>query len=94
MRASVVAGSTRFKAFRKYVYQYTAESRNGVVGVANLRNGPKIFCQVPTTGDPSSNIVSPIQKSTYVDVSVYNLQMFYLYSYFLFSIFFCTLRFL
>lgn len=36
-----------FKAFKKYVYQYTAESRNGVVGTANLRNGPKVFCQVP-----------------------------------------------
>lgn len=56
---SIVAGSARFKAFRKYVYQYTAESRNGVVGGANLRNGPKVFCQVPATVDHSNNIVSP-----------------------------------
>uniref|UniRef100_A0A3Q1B7C0 Vitellogenin domain-containing protein n=1 Tax=Amphiprion ocellaris TaxID=80972 RepID=A0A3Q1B7C0_AMPOC len=35
-----------FKAYKKYVYQYMAESRNGVVGTANLRNGPKVSCQV------------------------------------------------
>uniref|UniRef100_A0A3Q1CD90 Vitellogenin domain-containing protein n=1 Tax=Amphiprion ocellaris TaxID=80972 RepID=A0A3Q1CD90_AMPOC len=33
-------------AYKKYVYQYMAESRNGVVGTANLRNGPKVSCQV------------------------------------------------
>lgn len=38
--------SARFKNLRKYVYQYTAESKNGVTGTANLRNGPKISCQV------------------------------------------------
>lgn len=55
----MVAGSARFKAFRKYVYQYTAESRNGVVGVAKLRNGPKVFCQVPATVDDSGNALCP-----------------------------------
>uniref|UniRef100_UPI003AAA740B apolipoprotein B-100 n=1 Tax=Centroberyx gerrardi TaxID=166262 RepID=UPI003AAA740B len=38
--------ATRFKAYKKYVYQYTTESRNGVVGTANLKNGPKVTCQV------------------------------------------------
>uniref|UniRef100_A0A3B5BD93 Apolipoprotein B-100-like n=1 Tax=Stegastes partitus TaxID=144197 RepID=A0A3B5BD93_9TELE len=38
--------ASRFKAHKKYVYQYTTESRNGVVGTANLRNGPKVSCQV------------------------------------------------
>ncbi|XP_051794814.1 apolipoprotein B-100 isoform X2 [Acanthochromis polyacanthus] len=38
--------ASRFKAYKKYVYQYTTESRNGVVGTANLRNGPKVSCQV------------------------------------------------
>ncbi|CAN9502027.1 unnamed protein product [Ophioblennius macclurei] len=37
---------SRFKAYRKYVYRYATESRNGVVGTANLRNGPKVSCQV------------------------------------------------
>ncbi|KAM8915788.1 apolipoprotein B-100 isoform 2-T3 [Spinachia spinachia] len=32
-----------FKTYRKYVYQYTTESRNGVVG--NLKNGPQVSCQ-------------------------------------------------
>ncbi|XP_075304075.1 apolipoprotein B-100 [Odontesthes bonariensis] len=38
--------ASRFKSGRKYVYEYTTESRNGVVGTANLRNGPKVSCQV------------------------------------------------
>uniref|UniRef100_A0A672I0G0 Apolipoprotein Ba n=1 Tax=Salarias fasciatus TaxID=181472 RepID=A0A672I0G0_SALFA len=38
--------ASRFKAFRKYVYRYTTESQNGVVGTSNLRNGPKVSCQV------------------------------------------------
>ncbi|XP_034531344.1 apolipoprotein B-100 [Notolabrus celidotus] len=37
---------SRFKTHRRYLYQYTAESRNGVVGTSNLRNGPKVSCQV------------------------------------------------
>ncbi|XP_068451587.1 apolipoprotein B-100 [Clinocottus analis] len=38
--------ASRFKTFKKYVYQYTAESRNGLVGTANLKNGPQVSCQV------------------------------------------------
>ncbi|KAG7510147.1 apolipoprotein B-100 [Solea senegalensis] len=38
--------ASRFKVYKKYVYQYTTESRNGVAGTANLRNGPKVSCQV------------------------------------------------
>ncbi|KAG7265390.1 hypothetical protein CRUP_011096, partial [Coryphaenoides rupestris] len=37
---------SRYKANKKYVYQYITESKNGVVGAANLRNGPKVTCQV------------------------------------------------
>ncbi|KAM6917506.1 apolipoprotein B-100 isoform 1-T1 [Lycodopsis pacificus] len=36
--------ASRFKSYKKYVYQYTTESRNGVVG--NLKNGPQASCQV------------------------------------------------
>ncbi|XP_062378186.1 apolipoprotein B-100 [Sardina pilchardus] len=36
----------RYKSYRKYLYTYTAESRNGVAGTANLRNGPKVSCKV------------------------------------------------
>lgn len=42
----LITVASRFKAYKKYVYQYTTESRNGVVGTANLRNGPKVSCQV------------------------------------------------
>lgn len=42
----LIAVAFRFKAYKKYAYQYTTESRNGVVGTANLRNGPKVSCQV------------------------------------------------
>lgn len=38
----------RYKNFRKYLYTYSAESRNGVAGTANLRNGPKVSCKVCT----------------------------------------------
>lgn len=40
------AVTSRFKTYKKYVYQYTTESRNGVVGAASLRNGPRVSCQV------------------------------------------------
>ncbi|XP_037341646.2 apolipoprotein B-100 [Pungitius pungitius] len=33
-----------FKTYKKYVYHYTTESRNGVIG--NLKNGPQVYCQV------------------------------------------------
>ncbi|KAI5616809.1 apolipoprotein B-100, partial [Silurus asotus] len=38
--------STRFRNFRKYVYQYTAESTNGVPGTADTKNGPSVTCKV------------------------------------------------
>ncbi|XP_062864093.1 apolipoprotein B-100 [Trichomycterus rosablanca] len=38
--------ATRYTTFKKYVYQYTAESTNGVTGTANTKNGPKISCKV------------------------------------------------
>ncbi|KAM7404104.1 hypothetical protein PAMA_004499 [Pampus argenteus] len=38
--------ASRFKTYKKYVYQYTTEGKNGVTGTANLRNGPKVSCQV------------------------------------------------
>ncbi|KAF7654322.1 hypothetical protein LDENG_00071120 [Lucifuga dentata] len=41
-----LALASRFKAYKKYVYQYTTMSTNGVAGPANLRNGPKVTCQV------------------------------------------------
>uniref|UniRef100_A0A8B9KDJ3 Apolipoprotein Ba n=1 Tax=Astyanax mexicanus TaxID=7994 RepID=A0A8B9KDJ3_ASTMX len=37
---------SRYKNFRKYTYDYTAESTNGVSGTANIKNGPRITCKV------------------------------------------------
>ncbi|KAL0965050.1 hypothetical protein UPYG_G00276120 [Umbra pygmaea] len=36
----------RFKNFRRFVYQYEAESFNGVHGATNLKNGPRVTCKV------------------------------------------------
>ncbi|XP_068573744.1 apolipoprotein B-100 isoform X2 [Cebidichthys violaceus] len=36
--------ASRFKSYKKYVYQYTTGSRNGVVG--SLKKGPQVSCQV------------------------------------------------
>uniref|UniRef100_A0A3B4FGW7 Apolipoprotein Ba n=1 Tax=Pundamilia nyererei TaxID=303518 RepID=A0A3B4FGW7_9CICH len=38
--------ASRFKAFRKYVYRYSTESRNSVTGAADLRDGHELTCQV------------------------------------------------
>ncbi|XP_048841544.1 apolipoprotein B-100-like [Brienomyrus brachyistius] len=35
-----------FKTFKKYEYEYTAETENGVMGPAALTNGPKLSCKV------------------------------------------------
>uniref|UniRef100_A0A8C5DVG6 Vitellogenin domain-containing protein n=1 Tax=Gouania willdenowi TaxID=441366 RepID=A0A8C5DVG6_GOUWI len=43
---SVSAVASRFKAHKKYVYQYTTKSQNGVVGISDMSNGPKVSCQV------------------------------------------------
>ncbi|XP_026789738.3 apolipoprotein B-100 [Pangasianodon hypophthalmus] len=43
---SVCPLATRFRNFRKYIYQYTAESTNGVPGTADTKNGPRISCKV------------------------------------------------
>ncbi|XP_072545771.1 apolipoprotein B-100 [Salminus brasiliensis] len=43
---SVCPLEARYKTFRKYTYQYTAESTNGVAGTANIKNGPRISCKV------------------------------------------------
>ncbi|KAI1897325.1 hypothetical protein AGOR_G00082150 [Albula goreensis] len=38
--------ASRFKNFRKYVYQYETEALNGVSGASNIKNGPKVTCKV------------------------------------------------
>jgi len=36
----------RFKNFRRFVYDYEAETLNGVNGATNMKNGPKVSCKV------------------------------------------------
>ncbi|KAM4600709.1 apolipoprotein B-100-like [Polymixia lowei] len=36
----------RFKNFKRFVYNYEAESLNGVNGATDLKNGPKVSCKV------------------------------------------------
>ncbi|XP_040925269.1 apolipoprotein B-100 isoform X2 [Betta splendens] len=38
--------TSRLKAYKTYVYQYTTESRNGVGSATPVSNGPKLSCQV------------------------------------------------
>uniref|UniRef100_A0A8C7PP15 Vitellogenin domain-containing protein n=1 Tax=Oncorhynchus mykiss TaxID=8022 RepID=A0A8C7PP15_ONCMY len=49
MRSSISVMLTlakRFKNFRRFLYQYEAETLNGVNGATNLKNGPKVTCKV------------------------------------------------
>ncbi|TNN84970.1 Apolipoprotein B-100 [Liparis tanakae] len=41
-----LALASRFKTYKKYVYQYTTESRNSPVGTGKLKNGLQVSCQV------------------------------------------------
>lgn len=36
----------RFKNFRRFVYNYEAETFNGVNGATDNKSGPKVFCKV------------------------------------------------
>ncbi|KAF7201026.1 apolipoprotein B-100 isoform X2 [Nothobranchius furzeri] len=38
--------ASRFQVHKKYEYRYSTEARNGVLGAANLQNGPRVSCQV------------------------------------------------
>ncbi|XP_029316837.1 apolipoprotein B-100 [Cottoperca gobio] len=66
--------ASRFKTYKKYVYQYTTESRNGVVGTANLKNGPKISCQVEIEVPQTCRFVMHTRDCALSEVSVMNPQ--------------------
>lgn len=49
----------RYKNFRRFVYNYEAESLNGVSGATDNKSGPKISCKVgfrATNGLPHAAI--------------------------------------
>ncbi|XP_030645296.1 apolipoprotein B-100 [Chanos chanos] len=66
--------AARFKNFRKYMYQYTAESRNGVSGTANLINGPKVTCQVELEVPQTCSFVLKTTECSLSEVSVIDPQ--------------------
>ncbi|XP_065144413.2 apolipoprotein B-100 [Paramisgurnus dabryanus] len=71
---SICPLAARFKNLRKYVYQYTAESKNGVAGTANLRNGPKITCKVELEVPQTCNFVLHTTECALSEVSVIDAQ--------------------
>ncbi|XP_070698840.1 apolipoprotein B-100 [Pempheris klunzingeri] len=73
-QTSPCLSASRFKAYRKYVYQYTTESRNGVVGTANLRNGPKVSCQVEIEVPQTCRFIMRTRACALSEVSVMDPQ--------------------
>uniref|UniRef100_A0A3B4AKJ3 Vitellogenin domain-containing protein n=1 Tax=Periophthalmus magnuspinnatus TaxID=409849 RepID=A0A3B4AKJ3_9GOBI len=71
---------SRFKTYRKYLYQYSTESRNGVVGTANLRNGPKVTCKVEIEVPQACSFVMHTTDCTLSEVSVMDPQGVPVYS--------------
>uniref|UniRef100_A0AAY4AYW0 Vitellogenin domain-containing protein n=1 Tax=Denticeps clupeoides TaxID=299321 RepID=A0AAY4AYW0_9TELE len=69
-----LAVAERFKTFRKYTYLYTAEGRNGVVGTANLRNGPKVSCKVELEVPQTCSFVLHTSECSLSEVSVIDSQ--------------------
>ncbi|KAG8013422.1 hypothetical protein GBF38_021773, partial [Nibea albiflora] len=69
-----LALTSRFKTNRKYMYQYTTESRNGVVGTASLRNGPKVSCQVEIEVPQPCSFIVHTRDCALSEVSVINPQ--------------------
>uniref|UniRef100_A0A8L0DVA8 Apolipoprotein B n=1 Tax=Oncorhynchus mykiss TaxID=8022 RepID=A0A8L0DVA8_ONCMY len=66
--------SARFKTFKKYVYQYTTESKNGVTGTSKLSNGPKVTCQVELEVPQECSFVLHTANCALSEVSVIDPQ--------------------
>ncbi|XP_056151440.1 apolipoprotein B-100 [Lampris incognitus] len=62
--------ATKFKAYKKYVYQYTTESSNGVMGTADLRNGPKVTCQVELEVPQTCSFILHTRDCVLTEVSI------------------------
>nr|XP_023690467.1 apolipoprotein B-100 [Paramormyrops kingsleyae] len=66
--------ASRFRNFKKYVYQYEAESKNGVNGTANLKNGPKVTCKVDLEVPQACNFIMHTSECSLSEVSVIDAQ--------------------
>ncbi|XP_029451856.1 apolipoprotein B-100 [Rhinatrema bivittatum] len=60
--------STRFKHLRKYVYNYEAETSNGVAGTADSQSGSKISCKVELEVPQLCSFVLRISQCTLREV--------------------------
>ncbi|XP_076833977.1 apolipoprotein B-100 [Brachyhypopomus gauderio] len=74
VEASLCPLATRFKNFRKYIYQYTAESTNGVTGTSKLKSGPKISCKVELEVPLACSFVLRTTECSLNEVSVIDAQ--------------------
>uniref|UniRef100_A0A8C6UPJ7 Vitellogenin domain-containing protein n=1 Tax=Neogobius melanostomus TaxID=47308 RepID=A0A8C6UPJ7_9GOBI len=70
----LIAVVSRFKTYRKYLYTYSTESRNGVVGTANLRNGPKVTCKVEIKVPQACSFIMHTTDCAVSEVSVMDPQ--------------------
>ncbi|XP_026531330.1 apolipoprotein B-100 [Notechis scutatus] len=59
---------TRFKPFRKYIYDYETEITNGVAGTADSHSGSKIKCKVELEVPQLHNFVLKINHCTLEEV--------------------------
>ncbi|XP_054469273.1 apolipoprotein B-100 isoform X2 [Anoplopoma fimbria] len=62
--------ASRFKTYKKYVYKYTTGIRSGVVGTANLKNGPQVSCQVEIEVPQTCSFVMHTRDCALSEVSV------------------------
>uniref|UniRef100_A0A8C7DU97 Apolipoprotein B n=1 Tax=Naja naja TaxID=35670 RepID=A0A8C7DU97_NAJNA len=60
--------ATRFKPFRKYIYDYETEIINGVAGTADSHSGSKIKCKVVLEVPQVHNFVLKINQCTLEEV--------------------------
>ncbi|XP_015745395.1 apolipoprotein B-100 [Python bivittatus] len=66
--------ATRFKSFRKYIYNYEAEITSGVTGTADSHSGSKIKCKVELEVPQLYNLVLKISLCTLEEVYGIDIQ--------------------
>ncbi|KAL6477969.1 hypothetical protein MHYP_G00138040 [Metynnis hypsauchen] len=74
LSAYALAVEARYKNFRKYIYEYTAESTNGVAGTANIKNGPRISCKVELEVPQTCSFVLRTTDCSLSEVTVIDAQ--------------------
>ncbi|KAM9341244.1 apolipoprotein B-100 [Symphorus nematophorus] len=79
-QTSTCLWGSRFKTYRKYLYQYTTENGNGVLGATNVRNGPKVSCQVEIEVPQQCRFIMHTRDCAVSEVSVIDPQRQAVYS--------------